>query len=227
MLTRRKRAPAIGTIIACSLLLLTAGVVAADERAWDAPDAPPDSAVVFKAAGSYDAALRVWTSAEDIGAWIAANFSYDRTRAMRLSETRRSKEGPADIYAPAEVFALKTGVCVDLSRFGVEALRAIDPGSDPRYVMIEFEPTRIAGNVLRWHWVVSFRRDGKTYVFADSKRPGHVAGPYDDVAAFIPEYERYRGRPIVSFREVTSYQKQRRAPAVSREAAARETERER
>jgi hypothetical protein len=176
----------------------------------DEPEYARDSTVVFKAADSYKQALQVWKTPEDINGWIAANFSYDRVRALRLSETQRGKNERISIHAPSEFFDTKTGVCVDLSRFGVETLRRIDPHSDPKYLMIEFDPVQIKGNMLRLHWLVSFRRDGKIYFFADSKRPGHIAGPYNDVQAFIIEYGKYRGRKIVSFRELDSYEKQRR-----------------
>jgi hypothetical protein len=84
--------------------------------------------------------------------------------------------------------------------------------------MIEFDPIQITGNTLRLHWLVSFKRNGKTYFFADSKRPGHIAGPYHDVREFINEYAQYRGRKIVAFREVESYQKQRRSQALKLQA---------
>jgi hypothetical protein len=73
------------------------------------------------------------------------------------------------------------------------------------------------------HWLVSFKRDSKTCFFADSKRPGHIAGPYNDTQAFINEYEQYRGRKIIAFRELASYQKQRRtqAPHAQREFGVR------
>jgi hypothetical protein len=76
--------------------------------------------------------------------------------------------------------------------------------------MIEFAPMQIAGNSLRLHWLVRFKRGGKTYFFADSKRPGHIAGPYNDTREFINDYEQYRGRKIVTFRELESYHKQQR-----------------
>ncbi len=178
-----------------------------------------DSAVPFKRAGSYEHALQVWRTPEDINGWIAANFSYDTARAMRLSETQRTKNERLSIYSPSEFFDTKAGVCVDLSRFGVETLRRIDPSSDPKYLMIEFNPVQIKGNTLRLHWLVSFKRGGKTYFFADSKRPGHIAGPYNDTQAFIDEYEQYRGRRIVAFRELASYQKQRRTQALKQQAS--------
>jgi len=177
------------------------------------PEYIRDSTMVLKAADSYEQALRVWKTPEDINRWVAANFSYDRARALRLSETQRAKNGRISIHAPSEFFDTKTGVCVDLSRFGVETLRRIDPLSDPKYLMIEFDPIQTKGNMLRLHWLVSFRRDGKIYIFADSKRPGHIAGPYNDVQTFVIEYEKYRQRKIVAFRELDSYEKQRRPQA--------------
>ena len=185
----------------------------------DAPEYPSDPTVPFKAVGSYEEALQVWKAPEDINGWIAANFAYDTARALRLSETQRTKDGGIPIFTPAEVFATKTGVCVDLARFGVETLRRIDPASDPKYLMIEFDPMQISGNTLRLHWLASFRRDGKIYFFSDSKRPGYIAGPYNGAWDFINEYASYRGRKIVTFRELQSYQKQRRTKLLKQKAS--------
>jgi hypothetical protein len=63
---------------------------------------------------------------------------------------------------------------------------------------------------------VSFKREGRSYFFADSKRPGYIAGPYKDAQEFINEYEQYRDRRIMTFREVASYEKQRRTQALKR-----------
>jgi hypothetical protein len=197
-------------------LLLLAGcpnVAHSAEFSSDAPEYARDSNGRFKAADSYEQALAIWKTPEDINAWIAANFSYDTARAMRLSESQKAKGEQFSIYPPSEFFKTKAGVCVDLSRFGVETLRCVDPQTDPKYLMIEFNPIQIEGNTLRLHWLASFKRDGKIYFFADSKRPGHIAGPYHDTKAFIDEYEQYRGRKIVAFRELASYQKQRRTRA--------------
>jgi hypothetical protein len=188
------------------------------EFSLDAPEYTRDSTVPFKTADSYEQVLHIWKTPEDINAWIAANFSYDMARAKRLSETQRTKNEQLLIYHPFEFFKTRAGVCVDLSCFGVETLRRIDPRSDPNYLMIEFDPIQIAGNTLRFHWLVSFKRNGKTYFFADSKRPGHIAGPYNDAREFINEYAQYRGRKIVAFRELESYQKQRRFPALKLQA---------
>jgi len=179
----------------------------------DEPEDTRDSTSVFKAADSYERALQIWRTPEDVHGWIAANFSYDRARALRLSETQRAKNGRIPIHAPSEFFRNKTGVCVDLSRFGVETLRRVDPKCEPKYLLIEFDPVQIKGNMLRLHWLASFRRDGKIFIFADSKRPGRIAGPYNDVQAFIIEYEKYRQRKIIAFRELDSYEKQRRTQA--------------
>jgi hypothetical protein len=190
-----------------------AGVLHAADRFSDEPDNPRDANMPYKVADSYQHALQVWKTPEDINGWINANFSYDTARAMKLSETQRTKNGRLAIYQPSAFFEKKAGVCVDLARFGLETLRSIDPHSDPKYLMIEFEPMQIQGNTLRLHWLVSFRWDGKIYLFADSKRPGHMAGPYKDLQVFIAEYEQYRGRKIVAFREVDSYEKKQRTQA--------------
>jgi len=182
------------------------------------PQFEPNTTTPYKAPDSYEQALHIWKTAEDINAWIAAHFTYDMARSMSLSENQRKKNERISIYGPSEFFESKTGVCVDLARFGVETLKKIDPNSDPKYLMIEFDPIQIKGNTFRLHWLVSFRRNGKLYFFSDSKRPGHIAGPYNDTQAFIREYEQYRGRKIVSFRELESYQKQRRIQAPKRQA---------
>jgi hypothetical protein len=61
------------------------------------------------------------------------------------------------------------------------------------------------------HWLVSFKRDGRYFFFADSRRPAHIAGPYTDIQTFVKEYEHYRGREIVSFQELDSYRKKQKA----------------
>ena len=204
------------------LLLLTglAIVLYPAESSSDVPEYASDSTVLYKGADSYEHALHIWKTPEDINAWIAANFSYDFARAARLSDTQRATNEQLSIYPPAEFFNTKAGVCVDLSRFGVEMLRLINPQSEPRYLMIEFDPIQVNGNTLRLHWLVSFKRNGKRYFFADSKRPGRIAGPYNDTREFINEYAKYRGRRIVAFRELESYQKQRRTQALKRQAPA-------
>ena len=175
----------------------------------DEPEHTRDPNVAFKAASSHEHAMQLWKTPQDVNAWIAANFAYDGARAIQLSETQRARTQLA-IYTPSEFFDGKSGVCVDLARFAVETLRRIDPDSDPKYLMIEFDPLQIEGNTLRLHWLVSFKRAGQLYFFADSNRPGHIAGPYRDTQTFIDDYQRYRARTIVTFRELPSYQKQQR-----------------
>jgi len=198
--------------------LFASGCVSALDHAGPLPDEPRytrDSTVPFETAVSYEQVLQVWKTPEEVNGWIGANFSYDAARALRLSETQRAKMKGISIYSPSEFFERKSGVCVDLSRFAVETLRKIDPNSDPKYVMIEFDPIHVKGNTLRLHWLVRFKRDGKTYFFSDSIRPGHIAGPYDDTEAFISEYEKFRGRKIIAFRELESCKKQWRNRARS------------
>ena len=204
-----------GVLILSVLLLFSncVGSLHVADPFSDAPESARTPSILFKAADSYEDALQVWETPEDINAWIAANFLYDMQRALRLVEAQKTKDERMSIYTPAEVFNAKTGVCVDLARFALETLKRIDPPSDPKYLMIEFDPVQIAGNTLRLHWLVSYKRGGRAFFFADSKRPGHIAGPYDNVQAFIGDYAHYRGRRIVAFRELESYQRQRRTGA--------------
>ena len=186
--------------------------VGATDPTSDAPDERRPH-VAFKDAASYAHALQLWRTPEDINAWIGAKFRYDMPRAMLLSENQRGRSGPLPIHPPHEFFAAPSGICVDLSRFAVETLRQIDPDAKASYLMIEFAPVTVSGNTLRMHWLAAFVRDGQYYFFADSKRPGHLAGPYPSPAQFIAEYSTYRERPIVAFRELDSYQRRQRTLA--------------
>ena len=198
--------------VALAALLVLAGCAASPRDFSDAPEARfrPGQ---YPAASSHAEALARWRRAEELNAFIGARFEYDRERAMRLSETQRAQGPRAPILAPAAFFTQPRGVCVDLTRFAVETLNVIEPGAAARFIMIEFEPVTIGGNTLRLHWLASFRRDGRYYFFADSRRPGHIAGPYDTVAAFIADYQAYRARRIVAFRELESYERKVRQRA--------------
>jgi hypothetical protein len=205
------------------LALLAAACLAAcgavPERADPGSDAPETRVVPargYPEAATYPAALAGWRSADDVNAWIGARFQYDFARALQLSETQRQKNGRMPIRDPETFFREPRGVCVDLSRFAVETLRAIDPATNARYVVIEFDPVEIAGNTLRRHWIASFERDGQRHFFADSKRPGHVAGPYASLQDFAAEYAAYRGRRIVSVNERASYERTLRTRAAAR-----------
>ncbi len=200
-------------VLASLLLLFTAacGTLSdAADPASDAPEIQRRPIAVFKDAPSYQRALQVWRTPEDLNAWIGARFEYDKSRAMLLSETQRSKSGRLPIHQPRDFFTAPSGACVDLSRFAVETLRVIDPDTKPNYVMIEFFPITIGGNTLRLHWLTSFTRNGSYYFFADSKRPGHISGPYASTREFIGEYAKHRGRQIVAFRELDSYERKHR-----------------
>ncbi len=164
-------------------------------------------------ADDYAQVLQRWQSAEHVNAWIGANFSYDAPRALQLSETQRRGTGTPPILEPQAFYAAPQGVCVDLSRFAVETLRRIDPAAAPAYLMIDFAPVQLQGQTLRRHWLATFQRDGQHYFFADSERPGHIAGPYASTRQFIDDYAAWRNRPVVGHRELPSYQRQPRAMA--------------
>ncbi|HEY6513111.1 MAG TPA: hypothetical protein VI032_14085 [Burkholderiaceae bacterium] len=214
-------------VLVWAMLLCGAGWTAGNEppRADPASDAPEQRFAARGAApapASYAEALQTWRRAEDLNAWLGERFEYDGARALRLSESQRARSGTLPIHDPAAFFASPRGVCVDVSRFAVESLRVIDPQAKAGYLMIEFNPATLSGQTLRRHWVATFERDGQLYVFGDSKRPGHLAGPHADAAAFVADYARYRGREVVAFRQLPTYERQRRQLATRqpREAAA-------
>lgn len=199
-------------------LALAAGTARAQraDPASDAPEAPYAGTHRAPAAASYAEALQRWRGAEDINAFIGERFAYDMQRALQLSESQRAQQaGPAvAILAPEAFFAAPRGVCVDLARFGAETLQQLAPALHAQYLMIEFDPVQIAGQTLRRHWLVQWRDGDSLWFFADSKRPGHIAGPYASTQAFIDEYAAWRGRRIVAFRALASYQRTRKALAV-------------
>lgn len=191
-------------------LLLTATVAQADPRLEalsDAPDLAFARPQRVEGPATYPQALLRWKSARDVSAWLGAHFRYDRARALALSETARAAGSPAAVLEPEAFFAEPTGVCVDVARFAVSVLRRIEPQSRASYLMIEFEPVEVAGRLLRRHWLATFQLDGKHHFFGDSKRPGHIAGPYDSVDAFIAEYGVYRGRAIVGHKILQGYER--------------------
>lgn len=200
--------------LVCVALWLCSGAAVGREMladpASDAPESRRVAPATVPAPTSYAQALQTWRRPEDLNAWLGEHFEYDRARALRLSETQRARSGTLPIHEPGAFFAAPRGVCVDVARFAVESLRAIDPQAKAGYLMIEFDPATLSGQTLRRHWVATFERDGRLYVFADSKRPGVLAGPYADAAAFAADYARYRGREIVAVRLLPSYERQRR-----------------
>lgn len=196
---------------------------AAAPRAVDPRSDEPDAAVVrlrpADLPASYAEAVARWRTPAEVNAWIGARFEYDLPRAMKLSENQRALGPRVQIHEPQAFFDRPAGVCVDVARFAVETLRAVAPAAHAAYVMIEFDPTVIAGNTLRRHWVVQFEQAGQLYFFADSKRPGHVAGPYASTGQFIDDYAVYRQRRIVAFRTLPSFERQlkQKAPRVPRD----------
>lgn len=162
---------------------------------------------------SYAEALAVWRGPEDIARFADAAFVYDRMRALALAEPADSRAVRPAIHGPEALYATPEGVCIDLARFGVETLNRLDASYAARYLMLEFEPVVIEGRTLRRHWIATFQRDGKLWFFADSRRPGHVAGPYDSVDAFVADYARYRERSIVAWREADGFARRTRTVA--------------
>ena len=161
-------------------------------------DAPP---------ASHAQALQRWQGAEDIAAWAGRFFRFDAERALQFSSTQRRVGPPPTVAEPEHLFAEPTGICLDLTRFGVETLRQIDPTAQARYLMVEFEPITVDGHVLRLHWLGVYQRDGQCYFFADSDRPGHIAGPYARAQDFIADCAAFRGRPVMRHLELDSLQR--------------------
>jgi hypothetical protein len=207
-------------LVALAVLASCAQASALPGPDTDAPERRPALAAAVDLPADYAEALRRWQSAEELNAWIGAVFEYDSGRAIELSETQRAASGRIEVHPPAAFFASPTGICVDLARFAVETLRSIAPASRPKYLMIEFDPVTISGNVLRRHWLVVFEREKRFYFLADSRRPGYLAGPYATIEQFVDEYAQYRGRRIAAWRSLDSYERtpRRQAPKALREA---------
>lgn len=199
-----------------------ASVPAPVDHGSDAPDARSRQSTGTKLPASYAEAIGTWRSPAEINEWIGARFEYDMVRAMKLSENQRDRGPRLVIYDPNSFYERPVGVCVDLARFAVETLRTTIPSVNATYLMMEFDPTIIAGNTLRRHWVAQFEVDGKFYYFGDSKRPGHLAGPYGTVQHYIEQYAQYRQRRIVSYRTLDSYERKlkKQAPRARREERA-------
>lgn len=182
----------------------------------DSPEPWPPRPAAYRDAATYGEALRTWRTPEDVSAWVGARFSYDASRAILLSESARSRGAAPAIHRPADFFAAPSGMCLDLARFAVETLRTIDPASKPAYLMIEFDAAMVEGETLRRHWIATFERDGQRHFFADSRRPGHLAGPYPSTEAFVADYAAFRGRRVVAYREADDHARRARATAARR-----------
>lgn len=206
-----------GAILALGVLLAGCAAVPRAAIDDDAPESRPASGA--RHPPTWAEALATWRTPEQVNAWIGDAFEYDRERAARLSARQREALGTLPIHEPAAFYEKPSGICVDLARFGVETLHAVAPQAKARYLMIEFDPVTVRGEALRRHWLVAFEREDGLYFFADSKRPGHLAGPYAGTAQFVAEYAQYRGREVLSFRELASYRKQAKAKAATKRPA--------
>ena len=177
----------------------------------DAPDGRVTTDRLATTYASYTDALAAWRKPEEINDWIATHFVYDIERAVELSESQRALRPPPQIHEPAAFFAQPTGVCVDLARFAAETMNLVAPELRPRYLMIEFRPTELRGQLLRRHWLAMYTKHDGIYFFADSKRPGVIAGPYPSTQAFVVQYQRFRGRDIVAHRELVTNKRKSKA----------------
>ena len=155
---------------------------------------------------SYDSAVAKWQDADDVNLWIGEHFSYDQSRASRLSA---DSDARPPIKTPAELYADKSGVCVDLARFAVETLRTVDPDSDPKYLMLELDPVVVDGRTFRRHWLATFSRDGQVFAFADSNRPGVISGPYSTLHDLVSDYVDVRGREVVEARWLDTFKRKK------------------
>lgn len=147
-----------------------------------------------------------WKSIEHINQWIGQNFHYDMSRAIALG-SKRNEDPKTTIFTPEEFFKVKSGICVDLSRFAFETLKKVDPEVEAYYLMIDFEPIEIQGSIIRKHWVLAYKLKDQFYITADSKVPGTISGPYDTIQDFITGYEKFRERKIERFKLLNDYKK--------------------
>jgi hypothetical protein len=201
----------VALVAGCAALPPTSDL--ATDPASDAPERRAAFVVPVRQHASYVEALAAWRGPEDLNAWIGAMFEYDTDRAVALSETQRAGTPAPPVHDPEAFFARPKGVCVDLARFAVETMARVSPELKARYLVIEFDPARLRGNVVRRHWVAVYERADGFRVVADSKRPGVIAGPYATIDEFVADYARYRGREVVAYSELDSYLRKPRAQA--------------
>jgi len=189
---------------------------------FDAPDGSIKRDKGYVEPASYQEALKSWKSVEEINQWIRNSFSYDREKALKISS--EDNEPKPIILSPAEFYRNKSGICVDLARFGYEVLHVVMPEANAKYLMIEFEPLQEGKSVLRRHWLVIYEKEGQLYSFADSKRPGYISPPYKTLEALVEDYQTYRGRKILSYQALDTYQKnkgKKKMKQMKRQAASR------
>lgn len=130
---------------------------------------------------SYDQAVQNWKSYQDVGAWLAKNFSFDRAR-LQLILGRVRAEGPTGLLAhsPAKTYEMKRGYCTDSAKLAIDALNRINLAYDARYVFIKNK----AGPAQ--HWVAGFKVDGKIMVMDYGASPEWwrmigIHGPYESL----------------------------------------------
>lgn len=191
------------------LLLLIIAEAFCSDKVTLTDEAYESSRIVTVFPATYEKALNSWGSILDICNWMGNCFSYDMERAARLGDDGNGNEKPR-IYTPKELYVKKKGVCIDLARFAVETTRSIKSSIEVSYLMIEFEPVMIQGSVLKKHWMAVYRDEEKYMFFADSKRPGFIAGPFDLPDDFIREYQEFRKRRIISHKILKTYHKKKR-----------------
>jgi len=205
-----------------------------DDSDWSLSDAADPSFSVTRPDDStdkpisYEEQLGRWRSVEELNDWIGANFVYDRTRAAKMSSGRDRQTSP-EVYAPSETYSRKTGICVDLAGFAVQALREVDQGLETLYLRIRFEPVIIEGCKFEQHWLASFRKGKEYFFFADTKRPGLISGPVESPLEFLIEYQSFRRRRIVGFELMDSFHRKLKEASVRaevREGASRSSRRE-
>lgn len=201
-------------LILCSLTVICLTNVkgqALDKQLKKLSDAPDESPAISSGNDSisYEASLKRWKSVSDVNHWMENSFHYNIERAKQLADNSQER-AKINIYSPAELYQIKSGVCIDLSRFAVETINIIDTSKHVQYLLIEFEPISLDGNILKNHWTAIYHDASGHYILADSKRPGHIAGPYQNVEDFISEYQIFRNRKILSWRVLDSYQKQKK-----------------
>jgi hypothetical protein len=117
----------LSTIFIFTLIIGWSDVSHSGELLPDEPEAERDLSVHSQTVKSYNQALDIWKTAEDLKKWVSMSFVYGKARAIELSSDQREKNKGVSIYNPSELFGTNAAVCVDLARFGVETLKIIEP----------------------------------------------------------------------------------------------------
>lgn len=127
---------------------------------------------------------------EEANRWIGEHFKVSEARIDITLKTRLAHGLMVSrklIYTPSEVVEKQEGQCQDLSRFGYEVAKIL--GKGPKYIIISHERS-----VERlWtadyvHWVVAYKEGNSWFVYADSRNPGRIFGPYSRIDEFAKEY---------------------------------------